>query len=322
MLGAGHPPTPEAEPLTPPMAALAGEDLLAQPCPTALACATARDVFVDYDALGVGERPGGVWLTYNYDAVTRRIDTAEIEDEPELSLAVRLILSEVGADRLLANRYGLMEAVGILYTVDNRLNQEAYNPEGRARAPVFPGCGPDGDFARCTNAAQYLGMSSWRALDPGARYDGAMLEAATDVAVVAWWLQEHHVISDFTQGATNYTHRCGAAAYGMTTHHCDRHMGRPGGDVKGANPYTGPLVFRTPEVFHERKGFYSLYVSRWVDYDPWWSTARPGEDERAEILAEAGIDLDQAVTGLARGIGFGSDGAVLDRLRRIYGSGV
>lgn len=312
---------PEPRPVTPAMAALAGEDLAAEPCPTAAPCGTARDVFVDYEPLGVGMPSGGEWLTYNYEAVTRRIDPSEIEDEPELSLAVRLILSEVGADRLLANRYGLMEAVGILYTVDNRLDQTAYNPEDRVRAPVFPGCGPDGDFARCINAAQYLGMSTWRALDPGARYEPAMLEAATDVAVVAWWLQERGLIADFTQGATNYTHRCGAAAYGMTTHHCDRHMGRPARDVRGANPFTGPLVFRTPEVFLERAGFYSLYVSRWVDYDPWWSSARPGEDERAEIYAEAGLDLDLAVTGLARGIGFAEDDAVLERLRRIYGSG-
>lgn len=303
------------------MAQLAGMDLLADPCPDAALCPSARDVFVDYDALGVEQPSGGEWLTYSLDAVTRPVDYANLADEPELSLAVRLILSEVGADRLLSNRYGLLEAVGILYTVDNRLDQAAYNPEARARAPVFPGCGPDGDFASCINAQQYLGMSTWRALDPGSRYEQGLLEAATDVAVVAWWLQENRLIPDFTQGATNYTHRCGATAYGMTTHHCDRHMGRPRDDVKGANPFTGPLVFRTPEVFHERKGFYSLYVSRWVDFDPWWSSARPGEDERAEIRAEAGLDPDLAVTGLARGIGFARDASVIERLRRIYGSG-
>lgn len=303
------------------MAQVAGTALLASPCPTPAPCATARDVFVDYEALGVQQPSGGEWLTYSLEAVTRPIEYGDLEGEAELSLAVRLILSEVGADRLLSNRYGLLEAVGILYTVDNRLDEVAYNPENRARVPIFPGCGDEGTFASCINAQQYLGMSTWRALDPGSRYDQALLEAATDVAVVAWWVQENHLIPDFTQGATNYTHRCGATAYGMTTPHCDRHTGHPRGDVRGANPFTGPLVFRTPEVFHERKGFYTLYVSRWVDYEPWWSDLGRGREEASEIRAEAGLDPDVAVTGLARGIGLGEDHALLERLRRIYGSG-
>lgn len=321
LLGAGTAPPVETEPLTPVMAPVAGTALLASPCPTPAPCATARDVFVDYEALGVEQPSGGEWLTYDWEAVTRPVDATDLTEEPELSLAVRLILSEIGADRLVSNRYGLLEAVGILYTVDNRLDQLAYNPENREHVPVFPGCGEGGSFASCINPQQYLGMSSWRALDPTSRYEQGLLEAATDVAVVAWWLQENHLIPDFTQGATNYTHRCGAAAYGMTTPHCDRHMGRPRGDVRGANPFTGPLVFRTPEVFHERKGFYTLYVSRWVDFEPWWSDIGRAIEEAPEIRAEAGVDPDLAVTGLARGIGFAQDHGLLERLRRVYGSG-
>lgn len=304
-----------------PLAELSGVDLGARPCVEAGPCPSAREVFVDYDALGVGELSGGEWLSYDFSAVTRALSYAELQDEPELSLAVRLIVSEIGADRLLANRYGLLEAVGILYTVDNRLSPAAYDPENRRRVPIFPGCGTEGTFASCANASQYLGMGTWRALDPGSRYDPGLLEAAVDVAVVAWWLEERGLVPDFTEGATNYTHRCGDAGYGLTTHHCDRHMGRPRGDVKGANPFTGPLVFRTPEVFLDRRGHYSLYVSRWVDYDPWWSPPDVGADERAEILAEDGLDAEIAVDGLADGIGFAEDEGVWRRLLRVHGQG-
>lgn len=304
-----------------PMAETAGVDLGARPCDRPGPCASAREVFVDYDALEVPGRNGGEWLSYDFAAVTRSLSYAELQEEPELSLAVRLVLSEIGADRLLANRYGMLEAVGILYTVDNRLEPNVYNPEDRSRVPIFPGCGPDGSFASCANAQQYLGMSTWRALDPGSRYDGALLEAAADVAVVAWWLQERGLVADFTEGATNYTHRCGDAGYGLTTHHCDRHMGRPRQDVPGANPFTGPLVFRTPEVFQERRGHYSLYISRWVDYNPWWNSSDVGAEERAEIRAEDGLDPDVAVGGLADGIGFGDDQQVWERLLRAHGRG-
>ena len=290
-----------APPPLPPMAASAGVVLGAvQP-------ASARDVFVDYDALALPARSGGEWLTYDLDAVTHAVGARDLGDESELSLAVRLLLSEVGADRLVVNRYGLLEGVGILYTVDNRLDAGAYNPEQRPVTPIFPGCGPTGTFATCTNAGQYLGMATWRALDPGSRYDPALLEAAADVAVVAWWLQENRLVPDFTDGATNYTHRCGDAAYGLTTPHCDGHLGRRHrrGDVPGANPHTGPLVFRAPEVFLPRKGFYSLFVSRWVDYTPWWSADDPAADELAAVAEETGLDLAVAVGRLADGAGLG-----------------
>lgn len=304
-----------------PLAETAGVDLGASPCEALAPCPSAREVFVDYDALGVPERTGGEWLSYDLAALTRALSYEELQEEPELSLAVRLILSEVGADRLLANRYGLLEAVGILYTVDNRLDPQVYNPLDRAVAPIFPGCGPEGSFASCANAQQYLGMETWRALDPGSRYDAALLEAAVDVAVVAWWLQENRLIPDFTGGATNYTHRCGDAGYGLTTHHCDGHLGRPRKDVRGANPFTGPLVFRTPEVFLDRRGHYSLTISRWVDYDPWWSAPDVGAEERAEMRAEEGLDPDVAVGGLADGIGFAEDEQVWGRLLRVHGQG-
>lgn len=303
------PPPPPAADCT------AGLRLGALDCEDVLAGAPVRDLFVDLESLGIEGLPGGVWLSYDLDEVTRPLSAAELADEGELSLAVRLILSEVGADRMLSNRYGLYEAIGILYTVDNRLDATVYNPEDQPRAPVFEGCGADGSFYTCANADQYLGMATWRALDPGSRYRPALLEAATDLAVTAWWLQERGLVADFTEGATNYTHRCGATAYGLTTHHCDRHMGRPRRDVRGANPHTGPLVFRAPEVFRARAGLYSLYQSRWIDYEPWWAETPVGAEELPDTEASAGVPVRAGAADIVADLGIFEDAALVGHLR-------
>lgn len=234
-------------------------------------CPFAREVFVDYAAYGVSSSVGGEWITYDFDAVTRPLTPAQLLEESELSLAVRLIVSEVGADRLLLNRNGVLEAIGILYTVDNRLDPLVYNVEDRPEAPVFPGCGPSGRFATCANAEQYLGMGTWRALNPASRYDEQVLEAAVDLAVIAWWLQERGDVDDFTRGATSYVHRCGAAGYGEPTTACDAHLGRPAGDVPGADPHTGPTVFKAPGAWVASRGVYALVESRQIEYDPWYA---------------------------------------------------
>jgi hypothetical protein len=232
--------------------------------------ASFREVFVDYDALGAAGKAGGEWLTYDLHELTRPLTQEELWEESELSVAVRLIISEVGADRLLVNRLGLLEAVGILYTVQNRLDDERTNPLGMPHAPEFPGCGPTGDFKTCSNAQQYLGMATWRALDPTRRYPDAMLAAAVDLSVLAWWLQRSALVPDPTGGATSYVHRCGGEGYGLPTYSCDgtTGYGRRSDDVRGADPHTGPLVFRAQEAWLGRRGFYSQYQSRWVDYVP------------------------------------------------------
>jgi hypothetical protein len=232
-------------------------------------CADQRTIFVDFEALSLDARRGGEWISYDFASVIRPLRAAELADEGELSLAVRLVVSEVGADRLLKNQYGLAEAVGILYTVENRMTDPVQNPENVDRAPDFPGCGPRGGFWACANAEQYLGMATWRALDPGSRYRPELLERAVDVAVLAWYLQRRGFVPDITEGATNYVHRCGGAAYGEPTWRCDGHVGRPRwDDIRGADPHTGPLVFKAPTVYQDRHGFYGLRESMVVDYEP------------------------------------------------------
>lgn len=224
-----------------------------------------RWVFVDYDAIpGAGR--GGEWLAYDQYEVTRAVRHEELVTESELSSAVRLVLSEVGADRLLESRYGLIEAVAVLYTVSNRRDPAWQNPLNHPEAPDFPGCGVDGTFQTCANADQYLGMSSWRALEPASRYPAEMLGAATDVAVAAWWLHANRRMDDPTGGATFYVHRCGGAAYGLKTWHCDAHLGFPRHDVPGANPHTGPIVFRALGPWLPRKGRYEPVEAMQLDY--------------------------------------------------------
>ncbi len=269
-------------------------------CPTEAACPQLSHVFVDPEALGLLDHPGAWELVYDGDALVAPISQQELPFESELSLAVRLIISEVGADRLLYSRYGLLEAIGILYTVHNRLDRGVYDPLEKPNAPAFPGCGAGGDFGSCANPEQYLGMSSWRALNPGRFYRPDVLDSAVETAVLAWHLKDTGLVEDFTGGATNYVHRCGAAGYGRTTHHCDAHLGRPARDIPGANPYTGPVVFRAPERWLNHRGFYSLYESRWVDYDPWWDPQDVDAWNRSR-LAQQAIDAKglAALDGIA-----------------------
>jgi hypothetical protein len=287
--------TPEPQPRWVPVEGDGYDDvglLVADPCGGAGPCLSERQVFVDYGALGIEGMAGGEWISYDYDEVTRPVTAQELPDESEISLAVRLIVSEVGADRLLVNRYALLESIGILYSVDNRLDRKVANPQDRAEAPDFPGCGEGGTFGSCANPQQYLGMATWRALNPTLRYDDAVLEEAVDVAVLAWWLQEHGYVGDFTEGATNYVHRCGGAAYGMTTWHCDAHVGNTRrDDVPGANPFTGPIVFKAPTVYQDGRGFYGLYESRRLEYDPWWDLEVVESDD---ALADADPEADGA----------------------------
>ncbi|MEL6344391.1 MAG: hypothetical protein AAFV53_14835 [Myxococcota bacterium] len=246
-------------------------------------CGDIRRVWLDLSDLG---EPGGVWLHYDFDEVTRKLRRSEMKFESELSLAVRLIISEVGADRMVASQHSLMESIGILYTVDNRLDPAVYNPLGHPRAPIFPGCGQSGSFYSCANAQQYLGMATWRAYNPRRHYTDEMLSSATDLAVMAWYLQERRLIADPTGGSTSYVHRCGGAAYGRSTPHCDGHLGRPWGDIPGADPHTGPILFKAPTRWLRHRGHYRYEPTKFIDYEPWPSPALT-DDAADDVVADA-----------------------------------
>lgn len=297
------PPPPVEQ--TPRSLALAPLALNALPCATEAACPGLRHLELDPVGLGLEALPGLVPVVYDPEPLVGPVSAEELPYEDPLSLAVRLIISEVGADRLVYSRFGLLEAVGILYTVHNRLDRAVYDPLEMPTAPAFPGCGPGGDFGSCANPEQYLGMATWRALHPARHYDPAVLDSAVELAVTAHVLVERGWMPDFTEGATNYVHRCGAAGYGRTTHHCDAHLGRPERDIAGANPHTGPTVFRAPERWRASRGWYTLYESRWVDFDPWWP---PEHSEAWDQWQAAQAELDAAGLAAWDGIADAEDG--------------
>lgn len=252
-------------------------------------CARLRRVYVDFLELGILERPGGAVLRYDFDEVTRPLSLDELPTESELSVAVRLVISEVGADRMLASRFALMEAVGIIATVDHRLDPAYHDPEDRPESPDFPGCGPEGTFATCAEPSEYYGLLGWRGLDPGKGYPPQLLEEAVDQAVIAWYLWREELVEDPTDGAVSYVHRCGGAAYGEPTWRCDAHMGRPARDIPGANPHTGPIVFRAPTQWLDSRGWYALSTVAIVPYESWEAA-----DWELEEAADAVVDAESS----------------------------
>jgi hypothetical protein len=201
-------------------------------------------------------------VAYDYDEVTRTITPAQLAKESEVSIAVRLLLGEVGPSRLVESEHGFDEALAILDSIANRRDPAAYNPDGRARFAGYPGCGPDGTFATCANPDQYLGLQGKRALAPTRRIRPDLLEAAVDRAVLAFWLVETGEARGASNGATSFIHRCGGIAYGLSTDNCDG----VGDDVAGAEPTKGPLVMRGPGKFLARLGHYNLVDRATIDY--------------------------------------------------------
>ncbi len=241
------------------------------------ACLDLRWVQVSLDAFSG-------WVGYDADELRRPLTATGLHREREVSLAVRLLVSEIGADRLLENANALTEAVGILYTVDNRRVRSIWNPLD-ARIRPFDGCGEGASFASCANPAQYNGMGTWRALEPATRYDPLMLARALDVAVTAWVLQETGAWQDPSGGATNYVHRCGGSAYGRSTYHCDGTRARGVVDPPGARAHAGPTLFRAPHQIAPA-GYYRLRQVALIDYvrqprTAWDDAIVPFEDATA-----------------------------------------
>lgn len=204
-------------------------------------------------------------LTYDAAVILRPIALSELASEPDWSIAVRLLLSEVGADRLLKSRWGLIEAIGILETITNRLDADTANPDGIDGVAPWPGCEAGATWASCANPKQYLGLRKSTALAPARAKVRASLSDALDLAMTAWWLHSTGLVTDVTDGATGFVHRCGGAAYGERTIYCDRRRGGTP-DIPGALPHSGPIVFKGPAGFDPKRGYYPMQIRRVVDF--------------------------------------------------------
>lgn len=227
-----------------------------------------REVFVDTS--GFTGVPGGDTVVYDLDLVLSAIRPHQVDDLPPWAGASRLLLAEVG-DRMLRSRYGMIEAVGVIQSIQNRLDRTAWNPEGVSGIRPWPGCG-DGDFHDCVNPEQYLGLAAPHALNPlnGAR-DRQRLYELIDAAVSAWWIAENGYVDDVTNGGTAFMHRCGGSAYGKARSSCD---GRD--DAPGAQPTTGPIVFRGAGEYSRQLGRYELVVTRTIDFVADHAPVKPG----------------------------------------------
>jgi hypothetical protein len=220
--------------------------------------ATPREVFVDTS--GFTGVPGGDTVVYDLDLIVSSIRLSQVDDLPPWAVAVRLLLAEVG-DRVVHSRYGLVEAVGVVQSIQNRLDRNAWNPDGVSGIRPWPGCG-GGDFHACVNDQQYQGLSMPHSLTPlnGVRNRERLYELV-DAAVSAWWIAENGYVDDVTNGGTAFVHRCGGAAYGQARFNCD---GR--NDVSGAQANTGPIVFRGAGEYSRSLGRYELIVTRTIDF--------------------------------------------------------
>jgi hypothetical protein len=203
-------------------------------------------------------------VTYDIDAVTKPTTLAQVRKAPKWVTASRLLLGEIGIGRLRASRWSLLEGVGILQTVRNRMDPQVSNPLGVKGVANWPGCGPKGTFQTCIHPKEYLGIATTQALKPlkSTAGDLDLVLQAADRAVAAWVVFDQGLLGDVTDGATSYVHRCGGDAYGQPTTACD---GR-GRDAKGANPHTGPVVFKGPGQWLAAKGHYTMSILGKIDY--------------------------------------------------------
>ena len=243
-------------------------------------CSNYREVPLEARAAGLPVQPAV--LAYDLRAVTRALSPGALSREPELSIAVRLVLAEVGPDRLLSSRYGLVEAMGVLRSVRNRLDPAVYNPHQHANLKPYPGCGPEGRFSTCARPGEYQGLSSDAALRPGELWSEPLLVAAVDRAVLAYWLEGQAQLGDPTEGATRFEHRCGGRRYGEPTARC---AGRPREAV------TGPIVFAGPDALIPGRGYYRNVETARVDFESWWGPRRKRSSRTREGLARLSASL-------------------------------
>jgi hypothetical protein len=218
----------------------------------------ARRRIVSVDLVPVIGRRQRVDVVYDLEAVTRPTTLADLREAADWEAGVRLLLGEMGAWRLRDGRWSLLEAVGILETVQNRFNPDLANPLRIPGVADWPGCGHGGTFATCIDPAQYLGLASQRALSPRqAAGDEELLFGAVDRAVAAWFVFEEALLGEITAGATSFVHQCGGASYGQPSTACTG---------AGADPSRGPIVFRGPSFWLAGQGRYALETLGRIDY--------------------------------------------------------
>jgi hypothetical protein len=207
----------------------------------------------------VNGRAQRVDVVYDREAVAGPTTVEALRDEPDWVPGVRLLLGEMGAWRLATNRWSLLEGVGILETVANRFEPDLANPLRKRGVKAWPGCGQGASFATCIDPAQYLGIASDRALRPReACPDAALLAAAIDRAVAAWFVYEEALLGEITSGATSFVHLCGGGAYGAPAAGCAE---------AGGEPNRGPIVFRGPAAWLPGEGRYALEALGVVDFE-------------------------------------------------------
>lgn len=232
------------------------------------------------DLLPVIGRKQRVDVRYDLHLITRPTTYEALRDGPDWVAGVRLLLGEMGAWRLRDGRWSLLEAVGILETVQNRFNPDLANPLRIAGVADWPGCGVGGTFASCIHPRQYLGLASDRALRPRlATPDEALLLTAIDRAVAGWFVYEEALLGEITAGATSFVHQCGGARYGQPSTSCT-----------GPDAARGPIAFRGPSHWLKEQGRYALSTLGTVDY----VEAPPPTEPRAYIeylLAPDGVPL-------------------------------
>ncbi|MCB9744699.1 MAG: hypothetical protein H6741_26940 [Alphaproteobacteria bacterium] len=254
LLGLSWPSSPAASPGPAPSP-------LEHVCLQLQACEGLRWLQLDLDALELPGASGQRRLAYDPAALTRTLRPDELAASGPESVAVRLVLSEIGVDRLLDNTHGLQEAVALLQLVRNRLTPDVADPLHAQGYRPYPGC--DQDFVACANPRQFLALATRRALAPAELHAPARLIPAVDLAVIAWRLVRGHEVDDLSAGATQFVHRCGGAAYGAPTSACDE----PAERARGASAHDGPMLLRAPVSLSPR-GHYRLSEVARIPYSP------------------------------------------------------
>jgi hypothetical protein len=272
-------------------------------------------VETDLSYFGVEALNGEMWVEYDYEEVTRPLEWREnaeeqraiLREETNQSIAVRLLLGEIGADRIIQNANGMWESVAALQTIDHRITimtdpAMGGNPDQLIDIDGNPphwGSNWRNESehtfsAVATAEGQYYGLYSSRGIDPQRFYlaprSGGKpplmtqdaFTHAVDLAAVAYELQSSGQIEDLTVGtlgelvgeprevgAVCYAHRCGPP--GTPEYNLSIYYcdGKPEpfSDKQGANPDIGPMALKAIINSNTSGGWIMQEILR-IDYVP------------------------------------------------------